>query len=150
MKNLVLIILALNLNFIQAQVGVGTTTPQSTLDVNGNVSFKVVNLNGGPGGFATVISDGYYINLTPTAGNVEFILPNAVSFPGRMYVLRNISDTVTATLYSFGGAFFPGDSRTSVTSLTLDPDADANGGSPTKTLIFISDGSNWTYGHFHL
>lgn len=150
MKNLVLIIIALNLNFIHAQVGVGTTTPQSTLDVNGNVSFKVVNLNGGPGGSATVISDGYYINLTPTAGNVEFILPSATLYPGRMYILRNISDTETATLYSFGGAFFPGDSRTSVTSLTLDPDADANGGSPTKTLIFISDGSNWTYGHFYL
>jgi len=147
MKILILIIIALNLSFIQAQVGVGTTTPQSTLDVNGNVSFKVVNLNGGPGGSATVINDGYYINLTPTAGNVEFILPNAALVPGRMYVLRNLSDTETAVLFSFGGAFFPGDSRTSVTSLNLDPDADANGGSPTKTLIFISDGDNWTYGH---
>ena len=148
MKNLVLIIIALNLNFIQAQVGIGTTTPLSTLDVNGNVSFKVVNLPGGPGGAATVIDDGYYINLTPIAGNLEFILPDAALVPGRMYVLRNISDTQTAQIYSFGGLLFPGDSRVATAApINMLPDVGGTGGARTKTLMFISDSVNWTYGH---
>ena len=157
MKNLILIIFALNLNFIQAQVGIGTTSPQSTLDINGNVSFKVVSLNGGPGGSATVIDDGYYISLTPTSGSVEFILPDATLFPGRAYILRNISNTETAVIYTFGSnpapsggvEFFPGDSRTSLGAqipVNMLPDASGSGGARTKTLMYISDGSNWTYG----
>ena len=131
-----------------SQVGIGTTDPKSTLDVNGNLSLKVVSLNGGPGGSATPIDDGVYINLTPTPGNVEFILPNAASFPGRIYILRNITDTETAQIYSFGGSFFPGDARTATTApINMLPDSGATGGVRTKTLIFVSDGANWTYGH---
>ncbi len=131
------------------QVGISTTDPKSTLDINGNVSFKVVHLNGGPGGSATAISDGYYINLTPTTGNVEFIMPDASLFPGRMYILRNISDTETAQIYSFGGQFFPGDSRVATTTpINMTPDTAGDGADITKTLVIISDGMNWTYGSF--
>jgi hypothetical protein len=141
-----------------AQVGIGTTTPRSTLEINGNLSLKVVSLNGGPGGSATVIddgtNDGTYLNLTPTSGNVEFILPDATLYPGRIYILRNVSDTENAVIYSFGfvaGAgngveFYRGDGRTSVKSITMTPDTAADNNDFTKTLIFISDGSNWTYG----
>ena len=45
----------------------------------GNLSLKVVSLNGGPMGAATTINDGTYINLLPTTGNLEFILPNGHS-----------------------------------------------------------------------
>jgi len=106
MKKVVFILFLLTNAFGFSQVGIATATPKSMLDINGNVSFKVVSLNGGLGGSATHIDDGYYINLSPTAGNVEFILPNAVSYPGRMYILRNITDSETAIIYSFGGAFF--------------------------------------------
>lgn len=129
-------------------VGINTTNPMSTLDINGNLSLKVVDYSGGPGGSATPISDGIYLNLTPTAGNVEFLLPDATMLPGRIYILRNISDTVTAQIYSSGGGFFSGNSRVATGApLNMDPDAPGTGSSNTKTLIFISDGSNWTYGH---
>jgi len=133
-----------------SQVGINTTTPLSTLDIFGNLNVKEIGiananvtgsgvLNGGPSGSATQISDGVYISLTPTTGNQEFILPNAVNFPGRIYVLRNISNTIDAKLYTFGGLLFPKDSSTSITApLTLPYNASS------KTVIVISDGINWT------
>jgi len=158
MKKIVLIVALLYSVMSFSQVGVGTNDPRSTLDINGNLSLKVVSLNGGPGGSATVIDDGTYINLTPTAGNVEFILPEATLYPGRIYILRNVSDTENAVIYSFGfiaGAgngveFYRGDGRTSIKSVTMTPDTAADNNDITKTLIFVSDGSNWTYGRLGL
>jgi hypothetical protein len=157
MKNLVLILCIAFSISISAQidgVGINTTDPKSTLDINGNLSLKVVDLNGGAPNAATPIDDGTYINLTPTSGSPEFILPDATTVPGRIYILRNISDTESAIIYSFGFVagvgngveFYSGDSRASSKSVTMTADSNNNGGDPTKTLIFISDGSNWTYG----
>jgi len=155
MKKIVLMVFFLSSLMGFSQVGIGTSTPQSTLDINGNLSLKVSAYNGGPGGSATQVDDGIYLNLTPTSGNVEFILPDATTVPGRVYFARNISNTVDAVIYSFGfvaGAgngveFFPGDSRVSSKSVTMTADIGNDGGDRTKTLMFISDGSNWTYGH---
>ncbi|TXD85565.1 hypothetical protein ESY86_02890 [Subsaximicrobium wynnwilliamsii] len=139
-------------------VGIGTTTPKSTLDINGNLSVKVVELMGGGANAATPIDDGVYISLTPSSGSPEFILPDATTVPGRVYVLRNISDTQEAVIYTFGGdsaansgagvEFYAGNSRVSSESVVMMPDATGTPGSGerTKTLIFMSDGSNWTYG----
>ena len=127
-----------------AQVGINTTTPLSTLDINGNLSVKTIGLpttfNGGPPGNATPIVDGVYISLTPTVGNVEFILPDAVLYPGRVYILRNISNSISAQVYTFGGSLFAKDSNTATAApLTLPANA------LLKTVIVISDGVNWTY-----
>jgi len=161
MKSIIIAILVLFINTAFAQVGINTTDPKSTLDINGNLSVKVVEYNGGPGGSATSIDDGVYINLVPTASNVEFILPDASLVPGRIYILRNISDAENAVIYTFGadaiaGAgveFYRGDGRNSqgpLGSVIMTPDIDNNGGDITKTLIFISDGTNWTYGRIGL
>jgi hypothetical protein len=141
--------------FSFAQVGINTTTPLSALDINGNLTIKevgIANANvsgstaffGGPSGSATLIDDGVYVSLTPTPSNQEFIVPNAVNVPGRIYVLRNISSTINALLYSFGGKFFAKDSKdptppTGTSFLTLPTNA------ILKTIIVISDGENWTY-----
>jgi hypothetical protein len=148
---LVLIITCCNSISSNGQVGINTTTPLSTLDINGNLNVKeigIVNpnvpgsavLNGGPSGLATPINDGVYISLTPTTGNEEFILPNAVDVPGRIYVLRNISNTIQAQLYSFGGLFFSKSSNTNTAEPLILP-ANAIG----KSIIIISDGANWTF-----
>ena len=134
-----------------AQVGINTTTPLSTLDINGNLTIKEIGIananvagsgsfNGGPAGSATPIVDGVYISLTPTAGNDEFILPNAANVPGRIYVLRNISNSVNAKIYTFGGGLYAKDSS-AVTGVPLTMPSNAT----LKTVIVISDGVNWTY-----
>ena len=147
MKNIIILItLILCTNNVFSQVGIGTTDPKSTLDINGNLSLKVLSLNGGPSGTATLIDDGVYINLTPTASNADFELPNPTIVPGRIYVLRNVTDAETAYILTQGTGvlFFSGDSTngTGVVNMTTS----VGGGNDAKTLILISDGSNWTYG----
>ena len=138
-----------------SQVGINTTTPISTLDINGNLNVKEIGLvnakvsgsatfTGGSSGSAKLIDDGVYISMTPVAQSgllgPEFILPNAANVPGRIYILRNVSNTVDAKLYTFGGGFYAKDSNTvTVAPVTLP----ANG--LFKTLILVSDGINWTY-----
>lgn len=138
-----------------AQIGINTTTPLSTLDVNGNLSVKeigIINANvtgsavlvGGNTNVAKLINDGVYISLTPVAPSgddgPEFILPNAVNVPGRIYILRNISFSVDAKLYTFGGQFFAKNSSSAtVQPLTMSFDSNL------KSIIVVSDGLNWTY-----
>ena len=148
MKTKITVLLFFAFGYALSQVGINTETPLSMLDINGNLSLKVVTLNGGPGGAATPINDGIYINLNPTAGNVEFILPDAELVPGRIYILRNISDAHDAQIYSFGGQFFAGNRNdNTATPIIMNNVGGFNESSVTKTLIFISDGINWTYGH---
>lgn len=146
MKRVLIITILLGSLCSFAQVGIGTTTPQSTLDINGNLSLKVVNYNGNNGG-GTVIIDGIYINLEPSAGNLEFLLPDAAAFPGRIYIMRNISDSFDANINSSGGNFFAGNSNGATAAPITMNHVGGGGTSTTKTLIFISDGINWTYGH---
>ena len=128
----------------KAQVGINTTNPLSTLDINGNLSVKTIGIpvsfNGGPPFNATPINDGVYISLTPSAGSDEFIVPDATVVPGRIYIVRNISNSINAKLFSFGGQFFAKDSNTATPSPLILP-ANAS----MKTIILVSDGSNWTY-----
>ena len=144
LKILCLLILVSGFNGVQAQVGINTVMPLSTLDVNGNISVKTIGIpipfNGGSAGNATQINDGVYISLTPAAGSAEFILPNPVTVPGRIYFLRNISNSIEATIYTFGGQFFAKNSNTATAQPLIMP---AN--ALVKTIIVISDGINWTY-----
>ena len=124
-----------------AQVGINTTTPLSMLDVNGNMSVKVVNLSGngtGNSGAAVNISDGIYISITPVATNDKFQLPNPTLFPGRMYIIRNIQNTITAQLTTAAELLFPKNSTTGSASIYM---YEGN----LRTVTVFSDGSNWTY-----
>lgn len=118
------------------QVGINTTTPLSTLDINGNLSLKSIVLVGSAA--PTLIDDGVYISLQPLITDQEFRLPNAVDFPGRVYVLRNIQNTITARLTTAGGLLFPKTSTTGSTDVYM---YEGN----NRSLIVISDGINWTY-----
>lgn len=133
---LVLAFLYLNLGFGLAQVGINTATPLSTLDINGNLSVKTVTLNGSSS--ATLIDDGVYISIVPLATDQEFRLPNPVSFPGRIYVVRNIQNIITAKLTTAAGLLFPKGSTTGSTEIYM---YEGN----KRTVIVISDGLNWTY-----
>lgn len=128
-------------NIYNAQVGINTATPLSMLDINGNLSLKTVSLTGngsGSGGAAVAISDGIYISLNPTATDDKFQLPSPVSFPGRLYIVRNVNNTVTAQLTTAAGLLFPKNSTTGSAQIYM---YEGN----LRTVIVISDGSNWTY-----
>lgn len=129
---------------IYAQVGINTDNPQSTLDINGNLSVKHVGLVPTDSTLQD-IDDGVYISIDPFVSGQQFRLPDATTVPGRIYILRNIdnSDDASIVTQGVGVEFFAGNnSTTGTTSVTLH-----GANVTTKTLIFISDGSNWTYGH---
>lgn len=139
----------LSVLFLQcfAQVGIGTTTPLSTLDLNGNLSVKVETLTGDSnGGVSTYvdIDDGVYISVSPQSTDDEFRLPDAAMFPGRVYIVRNIQDTVTAKISAAGGLLFSSGSTTNGTNAIYLYEY-AAGNDYKKSIIVISDGSNWTY-----
>jgi hypothetical protein len=133
---LILIAASCSVNSGLAQVGINTTTPLSTLDINGNLSLKVINLTGT--GTATLISDGVYISINPQATDQEFQLPNPITYPGRMYIIRNINNTFTAKLTTAAGLLFPKNSTTGSTQIYM---YEGN----LRTVTIFSDGSNWTY-----
>jgi hypothetical protein len=120
-----------------SQVGINTTNPLSTLDINGNVSVKTFILVGSAS--PTAIGDGFYLSLNPQAADQEFILPSPIAFPGRMYILRNINDTNTAKLTTPAGLLF-GKGKTSGGATSIYMYDDTN-----RTITVISDGLNWTY-----
>lgn len=131
--------------FAFGQVGINTTNPLSTLDINGNLSVKVLTLSGGgSAATATIINDGVYISLDPRNNTTDhFSLPNPSDVPGRVYFIRNITNFDTAKLSIQGQngnlRFFSKNSSTGSNTLDLPPN------SQNKTIILVSDGFNWTY-----
>ncbi len=125
-----------------SQVGINTASPLSTLDINGNLSVKVITLTGGSSGAPTPISDGVYLSLDPRNGTTDYyVFPLPSTVPGRVYFVRNITDFDTALLTISGGTqrFFPKNSSTGTFTLSMPPNT------TNKTLILVSDGFNWTY-----
>ena len=141
MKKVIPCIIVLSLFFISSkgfsQVGINTTNPLSTIDINGNLSVKTFIMIGSA--TPTTISDGFYLSLNPQAADQEFILPSPIFFPGRMYILRNISDINTAKLTTPVGLLF-GKGKTTGGSTSIYMYDDNN-----RTITVISDGLNWTY-----
>jgi hypothetical protein len=119
-----------------SQVGINTTTPLSTLDINGNLSVKVLTLTGTSS--TTFISDGVYLSLNPQATDQEFQLPSPITYPGRIYYLRNINNTNTAKLTTAAGNFFFKPLTTGGVSTIYMYD------NHYRTLMVVSDGVNWT------
>jgi len=137
-------------------VGIGTATPSSSLQVNGTFAVGVVNnwgggTSGGPNGLdqgninITNIIGGYY-GLNPGVNTNYYLLPNPTACPGRIYYLRNNSTGTSAFLLTTGGSIYGASSTSAVSSSTgyeLRPNA------ASKTVIAISDGTNWTVGYLN-
>ena len=121
-----------------ANVGIGTTAPTSTLQVNGTTAVGVVmGLVGSSGG--TPLAGGGYLGLSPQNGNDFYKLPNANTCAGRVYYLRNNSNSNIASMNTSGGLMFEGGSTSAASG-----DYFMQPSGPTKTLTVISDGTNWT------
>ena len=106
-------------------VGIGTTTPISGLDIQGSMGYKINTIN------TTTILDNTYNVVICNNGDYDVILPAAASNTGRVYYIKN-NDS--------GGGVFTIDGNASETingSTTYDLD------SYTHVVQIISDGTNW-------
>ena len=111
-----LLILCLNLS---AQVGIGTTDPLSTLDVNGSLSVSIITTLG----HLTLDETHHTIVLS---GNHNIILPAANTCLGRIYVIKNPTIN-TPTISSYNDL-------NGIASTLISSDV---------TIKLQSDGTNW-------
>jgi hypothetical protein len=80
-------------------VGIDIGTPNSTLQVNGSLAIGVLEgLAGDAIGKPLAGIAAAYIGLSPDGTDNRFLLPDPVSCYGRVYYLRNTSDTAAAVL----------------------------------------------------
>ena len=110
----------------QAQVGIGTTSPNSTLDIRGSLSGNIQTFS------STYTATGTDYNLIFTGTSATTLtLPTAASITGRMYNIKNASsNTSTLTVGTTSSQTIDG-ATTQVLSNSY------------QTLSVISDGSNW-------
>lgn len=109
-----------------AQVGIGTTTPNSTLDINGSLATKITSFSANYTAGAT----DYHLIFTGTSA-ATLTLPTASSITGRTYTIKNASsDTAVLTINT-------------TSSQTIDGATSQVMGNYMQTMTVISDGSNW-------
>lgn len=126
-------------------VGIGTATPNSTLQVDGGIAVGIsMGLAGGTNAVpVSLAGQKTYIGCSP-ADNINnfYQLPDPATVPGRIYYIRNNSSSFFANIVTAAGNIFPGNSNTAAggNTYTLNPT------SSVKTVICISDGVNWTVG----
>ena len=133
---------AMVIQYITGNVGIGTTTPNSTLQVDGSIAIGISMGIAGGSGVLPVSLQNYktYLGLSPVDNtNNNYQLPSPVTYPGRMYIIRNNSPSFSAVLSTAAGSsLYPGSSSTGIATYTLNPSTSV------KTVMVISDGSNWT------
>lgn len=124
-------ILAISCSFALAgssQVGLGTTTPNSVLDVRGAVSAMV---RGFTVGTSLTINDHTVLFTGTSAANA--VLPDATSCPGRIYSIKNFSTTSPTPVLTV----------TTISAQLIDGSTSRTMDEPNETLTLISDGANW-------
>jgi hypothetical protein len=124
-KPIILLACAIASIVTNAQIGIGTTTPNSTLDVQGSLAAKTTI---GSSSSYTLGSEYTYIYTGTTAATVT--LPTAIGITGRMYTIKNAStSSVTLTINTT--------SSQSIDGLTSQPL------NQYQIMTVVSIGSNW-------
>lgn len=135
MKNRIILLALLIVSLpVLAQVGIGTTTPNSTLDVRGALSLN----------FRTFTGD---ISITETdntllfngSANATVILPSATTCIGRSYHIKNGSVTAPLPIVTIN----------TVNSETIDGSSSYSLDESYEAVSVISDGTNWVVGSRH-
>jgi len=111
-----------------AQVGVGTTTPNSTLDVRGSLSLNYRSVSAGT---TLTVSDLVVVFTGSSAATIT--LPTAASITGRAYQIKNASTTTPTPVLTI--ATTSSQTIDGLTSWTL---SEAN-----ASMWVISNGTNW-------
>ncbi len=111
-----------------AQVGIGTTTPNSTLDVRGSISFNTVNFTSA----LTVSATDYFLVFTGTSATTA-TLPTAVGCTGRSYYFKNASTASATPLLTIA----------TTASQTIDGAASWIVDDANEVVCIVSNGANW-------
>lgn len=129
MKNFFLLITSLfSAAALSAQIGVGTTTPNSTLDVRGSLSTGYRTFTAGT---TAAITDNILV-FTGTAAST-ITLPTAVGIAGRTYQIKNASLTGPTPVLTI--ATTSSQTIDALTSWTLNE--------IYQTVTVVSNGTNW-------
>ena len=111
-----------------------------TIKLDGVVTYGVsmAVAGGSSGSPVSLLNYKSYVGLFPADNiNNNYQLPSPVTYPGRMYIIRNNSSSFNALITTAGGLIFPGYSSLGLVTFTL------NTTSSPKTIMVISDGANW-------
>jgi hypothetical protein len=114
--------------FTYAQVGVGTASPNSTLDVRGSVA---TNYRAFTASTSAASTDNLLVFTGSSAATLT--LPTAVGCDGRNYMIKNASTSGTTPLLTI--ATTSSQTIDGITTWLLD---EAN-----ETITLVSNGANW-------
>lgn len=129
MKKSILTLLASVLALLTyAQLGIGTTSPNSTLDVRGSISTGYRAFTASTTATAT---DNLLVFTGTTAATLT--LPTAVGCDGRTYMVKNASTTGPTPVLTI----------TTTSSQTIDAATSWTLTSAYETITIISNGANW-------
>jgi hypothetical protein len=129
MKQLLIITLLCFLGMTNyAQVGIGTPTPNSMLDVRGAFSAITRTFT-----TATSLTINDYTAIFAGTTATSAILPDATTCPGRIYCLKNFSTTTPTPVLTI----------TTVSSQKIDGSSNWVMDEPNTTTTLVSDGTNW-------
>ena len=107
-------------------VGIGTTTPSSKLEVVGPIETAFASKTAD---YTVTASDSIVVG-NPSTANITFTLPTASGIAGRRYTFKNISSTYSVIIDGSGTETIDG-----ATTKTL--------GSQYAVIVIFSDGTNW-------
>ena len=111
-----------------AQVGIGTTSPNSTLDVRGSLSLN----NRSFASSETASSTDNALVYTGTSA-ATITLPDATTITGRMYNIKNFSTTVPTPVLTIATSL----------SQTIDQKTSRLLYLPNEAVNIVSNGTNW-------
>jgi hypothetical protein len=115
MKNIYITLFSLLCLTINAQVGVGTTLPKSTLDINGSIGYKIEEISANK----TLGINDFYINYTG-ASIATITLPSDNNITGRIYYIKN-SSSVNVSVIATNSQTIRVGFANGVTSYTITP-----------------------------